>query len=402
MSGEGGLGAPHERDNLRPGPPTEEMFGGYGSRRFHPSKELPSGEPPRHEFAQEFHEHDVEGERFDKSEHGEYQQMESYRNIATKSRWDAEDQDEGYEHREDHYRPQGEQYQQEEEQYQEQNEQYGHPGELYGGKERDSDYHGQLEQFEQETNRRDAQGEWPFRKQEERHQKVRESRFDRGKEPQDQLYQNKPPHPSQQESVSHGLDDIFGRQGMEREPNKGLPSGSRSMKDGATISSLRKEPTVIPGLGGFEKEEAATAMPQSLSTKEDSKQASSENPNGNPANQMIESLGKIVSQLQTLQGLTSSLQLLQTLPKGQQEAGRAIVESVREASRGGGGDGEGGGGDRELSEETKRKVAALFASESDSDGEQVRIHTIRPQLYVPYHTHTHTHTHACTYTLPLV
>ena len=89
---------------------------------------------------------------------------------------------------------------------------------------------------------------------------------------------------------------------------------------------------------------------------------------------MMESLGKIVSQLQTLQGLTSSLKLLHTMPKeggggggdGGSTRGRsAPSEGERAAMR-----------EKELSEDTKRKVAALLANESDSDGEQVQVQCI--------------------------
>jgi len=252
--------------------------------------------------------------------------MESYGNVATRSRWDTEDQDERYEHQDDQYALQGEQYEHEE-QYEEQNEQYQQQDELYGVNEGGSDYHNQLEQFE--PHQRDTQGEWLYGKHEESRQKVRESRFDRsGEESHDQLYQKPPPHPGQQDPVSHSAEELFGRHAMEHNPNRGLPSGNQLMKDGPTISSLRKDPTLIPGLGGFEKEEAAKSVQSKSAMKDETKQASSENQDGSPANQMIESLGKIVSQLQTLQGLTSSLQLLQTLPKGQQEAAKAEAERM--------------------------------------------------------------------------
>ena len=109
---------------------------------------------------------------------------------------------------------------------------------------------------------------------------------------------------------------------------------------------------------------------------------------GVQATQVMESLGKIVSQLQTLQGLTTSLKLLRTLPKGKEStaddgggksAPEGVGKGVREEAgagvrQGGREEGEGKAADqqeRELTEDTKRKVAALLANESDSDGEQV-------------------------------
>ena len=143
--------------------------------------------------------------------------------------------------------------------------------------------------------------------------------------------------------------------------------------DEPTISSLRKDPvTTIPGLGGgFEEQEkdatksaedTVTAAPQSVQRAgegEGGAGGTGMGAGGSQANQMIKSLGKFVSQLQTLKGLTSSLQLLQALPKGGEEAKKAEPPKPKESS------------EAELSEETKRKVAALLATESDSDGEQV-------------------------------
>ena len=134
-------------------------------------------------------------------------------------------------------------------------------------------------------------------------------------------------------------------------------------KNQATISSLSKSPAVIPGLGEYE--ERGSPVPNSQGNR-DSSHAKRENESPQPqTTQVIESLGKIVSQLQTLQGLTSSLQLLQTLPKGQPEATKTAREGekAREAAQ----------REREVSEETKRKVAALLANDSDSEGEQVHV-----------------------------
>ncbi len=157
--------------------------------------------------------------------------------------------------------------------------------------------------------------------------------------------------------------------------------------DEPTISSLRKDPgvTTIPGLGGGfeEQDKTATNLAEgggtTVAASHQSMQRAGEGEGGAPgntgvgpggggggqANQMIKSLGKFVSQLQTLKGLTSSLQLLQALPKGGNGGGveaKKVGEppKPKESS------------EAELSEETKRKVAALLATESDSDGEQAR------------------------------
>ena len=161
-------------------------------------------------------------------------------------------------------------------------------------------------------------------------------------------------------------------------------SVSSLKSDEPTISSLRKDPggTAIPGLGGgFEQQEKdSTKSAESATTTTASQQsmqragegeggAPGANGGGGQANQMIKSLGKFVSQLQTLKGLTSSLQLLQALPKGGGggEEAKKVGEppKPKESS------------EAELSEETKRKVAALLATESDSDGEQVWYRTSR-------------------------
>ena len=137
--------------------------------------------------------------------------------------------------------------------------------------------------------------------------------------------------------------------------------------DEPTISSLRKDAgmTAIPGLGGgFEEQEkdaAKSAEGATRATPQNTQRAGEgEGGGGTQANQMIKSLGKFVSQLQTLKGLTSSLQLLQALPKVGEEAKKAVDPTKPKESS-----------EAELSEETKRKVAALLATESDSDGEQV-------------------------------
>lgn len=178
------------------------------------------------------------------------------------------------------------------------------------------------------------------------------------------------------------------------------PPGASGLKSNEpTISSLCKDPTIaIPGLGGGfedqEKDQPKSTEPSSVipdakeSLQDVSKGGGGEdkqggggggNASGKQANHMIQSLGKLVSQLQTLKGLTSSLELYHSLPKGGGVGG--------EVGGGGGGGEEARGAqettkpkessETELSEETKRKVAALLATESDSDGEQVIIYFLK-------------------------
>ena len=87
-----------------------------------------------------------------------------------------------------------------------------------------------------------------------------------------------------------------------------------------------------------------------------------------PTNKMIASLGKIVSQLQALQGLSNSLTLIEKLPSMKQgdittdehyvekEETMDIVQDVDP--------------EKEKEDETKRKVAALLENESDSEGDE--------------------------------
>ena len=135
--------------------------------------------------------------------------------------------------------------------------------------------------------------------------------------------------------------------------------------DRPTIPSWSGDSSSIPGLGELE------GGPGQPTEREGGKQQSGnyqDQSQGQPKNeessQMVESLGKIVSQLQTLQGLTSSLKLLQTMPKEggrASEGGRGLSEREKAVMR-----------EKELSEDTKRKVAALLANDSDSDGEKVQ------------------------------
>ena len=284
-----------------------------------------------------------------------------------------EQQGEQYE-RGERYEQQDEQYEDHGERYKERRQRYVHQEGQYSERKEEDGYRSkpELRQFKQEVSQHDTEGEWLYGHQEQGQQRGSEAHFDRSRGKH--LYQDETQYRRDQTGRSFGRDqEPFVRQEIKREPNEGLQFGRMPVKSEATLSSLRKETAFIPGLGGFEKEETASPMaPHAQSQTKEETKAATQTLSNNPTNQMIESLGKIVSQLQTLQGLTSSLQLLQALPKGQQEAVKAAAERMRETDGGGGG--RGGGGqqtERELSEETKRKVAALLASESDSDGEQV-------------------------------
>ena len=286
-----------------------------------------------------------------------------------------------YPHHGERYEQQDEQYEDHGERYNEQSERYVRQGGQYGERKEKDGYRNkpELGQFKQEVSQHDTEGEWLYGHQEQGQQRGSEAHVDRSRGKH--LYEGEHQYQRGQTGRSQ-YQEPFVRQETKHEPNEGLQFGRTSVKAEATLSSLRKDTAFIPGLGGFEKEETASPMAPHAGTKEEAK-AATQTLSNNPTNQMIESLGKIVSQLQTLQGLTSSLQLLQALPKGQQEAVKAAAERMRETDGGGRGGGGSGGQqtERELSEETKRKVAALLASESDSDGEQV---------------YTHVDTNACT------
>ena len=425
------FGAAHDRDNRHPLPPTEEMFRDkqHSFKGFHPRKEFPSGGALMHGFEK------LEGEGDEFGEQGEYPTMEEYCAGGRKSRWEREEdeqyeeqsaqyeeeseqfeeesgergeqyqqQDEPYQQQDGRYQQQDEPYQQQDGRYQQQDGRYGHRGGRYeeeskryvnqegqyGERKGEDGYRNQLErrQFKPEVSQHDMEGEWLYGHHEE-HQRETEAHFDhsRGKH----LYHDEPQYQQDQRDRTgrrFGRDqEPFVKQEIKREPDEGLQFERKSVKDEATLSSLRKDSAFIPGLGGFEKEDTPVGPPAQSGTKEEAK-AASQTTSNNPTNQMIESLGKIVSQLQTLQGLTSSLQLLQALPKGQQEAVKAAAERMRETDGEGGGGGGGGGSggqqtERELSEETKRKVAALLASESDSDGEQVHMYMCGDKCLYP-------------------
>ena len=161
-----------------------------------------------------------------------------------------------------------------------------------------------------------------------------------------------------------GSDDYQSEQGF---------AGQEDAPNRHTIPSWSGNPNAIPGLGEIEtqgqanqtREGAEGNQPQDNYTQS---QGQTNTGATEDTSQMVESLGKIVSQLQTLQGLTSSLKLLKTMPKeggGAGEGVRVVSERERAAMR-----------EKELSEDTKRKVAALLANESDSDGEKVHYHTV--------------------------
>lgn len=221
------------------------------------------------------------------------------------------------------------------------------PGEVAAERQANQEYIGELEQLGEEMAARDReQEEWRWRQ--EQGYGVAPSR---GQFSSSGHVKSESPKPE----TFHAVASSSSLTGLKSAPPR-----------------LSKLPSVIPGLGEFERETPAELdrpPPPVAQPKDDAVQPQS---NTNQTTQMMESLGKIVSQLQTLQGLTSSLQLLQNLPKvpgGQQEGGvntgtRGEAESakaeVAQKER-----------ENELSEETKRKVAALLANDSDSDGEQV-------------------------------
>ena len=185
-----------------------------------------------------------------------------------------------------------------------------------------------------------------------------------------------PPGPGDQDVRAPPGQQYPYREDYDRHQQQSLPAGLKN--DEPTISSLRKDPhAAIPGLGGaFESQQDKNVLIKTDTSSEAKGETKARevggagggdmgeaNVSGNQAsNMMIQSLGKIVSQLQTLKGITSSLQLLNTLPKesSRQEDVKGVeTVDLRERM------------ETELSEETKRKVAALLATESDSDGEQV-------------------------------
>ena len=149
--------------------------------------------------------------------------------------------------------------------------------------------------------------------------------------------------------------------------------GRQERPDQPTIPSWKSDPSAIPGLGDLgaagEEDRALEGGGEKTQHRQDTQSQGPPPAKKEETTQMMESLGKIVSQLQTLQGLTSSLKLLHTMPKdgggregGSMQGGSAPSEGERAAIR-----------EKELSEDTKRKVAALLANESDSDGEQVHV-----------------------------
>ena len=105
----------------------------------------------------------------------------------------------------------------------------------------------------------------------------------------------------------------------------------------ASPSINREGVGVIPGLGE-PLSKASPILPVQEEEKAKAKSANAEN--------MLASLGKLMTELQGLKGLTSSLQLLNALPQVKKDKS-----------------------DQALSEEANKKAAALLANESDSDGE---------------------------------
>lgn len=145
--------------------------------------------------------------------------------------------------------------------------------------------------------------------------------------------------------TTHGTDDSFG----EKHPFVN--------RDGPTVPSLQKggASTVIPGLGSTDEknadstEEAETEMneEEEEELKSSLKSQLFEVFGGTKAKKMVESMERIVNQLQTLKGLESSLKVLQDKSEA---AVKVSMEADQEAA-------------------ARKKVAALLATESDSEGE---------------------------------
>ena len=150
------------------------------------------------------------------------------------------------------------------------------------------------------------------------------------------------------DATTHGTDDSFG----EKHPFVN--------RDGPTVPSLQKggASTVIPGLGSTEETDeknADSAEEDETEMKEEEEEELKSSLKlqlfevfgGTKAKKMVESMERIVNQLQTLKGLESSLKVLQDKSEA---AVKVSMEADQEAA-------------------ARKKVAALLATESDSEGE---------------------------------
>lgn len=181
----------------------------------------------------------------------------------------------------------------------------------------------------------------------------------------------------QYEASSDTVQPSFGG-GAENSPLRdSQPFGKR---DTPTISSLQKggATTVIPGLGSADEpepesepetkpEEKKTAKVSHDEVKQEVKQEETELKSslksqledvfgGSKAKKMVDSMERIVNQLQTLKGLESSLKVLQLIGE-QNKAGPAAPLKVAAVA------------EVDPTEAARKKVAALLATESDSEGE---------------------------------
>ena len=149
--------------------------------------------------------------------------------------------------------------------------------------------------------------------------------------------QPKPTSSSKTEKPAMNLSSGMSQRDKEDEhlyANTGMAKSSAPTVDSLRMN--REGVGVIPGLG-----EPVNNVSTSIPVQKDEPKAKSAN-----AENMLASLGKLMTELQGLKGLTSSLQLLNALPQVKKEKS-----------------------ERALSEEANKKAAALLANESDSDGE---------------------------------
>ena len=150
------------------------------------------------------------------------------------------------------------------------------------------------------------------------------------------LFRQTPPTGMNKEEELH----VPVKQEMHHSPSPAFPESaivtSSALSSFSTSSGYGKKPTAIPGLDLADPVSSSKPVaPEPAATEE------------NQSKEVLASLGKIVSQLQTLKGLSTSLKLLESLP--------GVKEKQQEV---------------EKEEETKRTVAALLKDESDSEGEQ--------------------------------
>ena len=164
-------------------------------------------------------------------------------------------------------------------------------------------------------------------------------------------------------------------------PGMGGDEQATPKHDGPTISSLQQKggtPTVIPGLGAVDEPEedtkedtkaaaAETTITTTTTSSTTAGNATTEEEDlksslksqlvdvfGGKAEKMVQSMERIVNQLQTLKGLESSLRVLQVMGGEGKEDSSASKTGSTEVDQ---------------TEAARKKVAALLATESDSEGE---------------------------------